>query len=359
MRFEGSTCASHRHAMNLPAWRGRNGQRVRLVSGPCEPGARNLLRAGCAHPASEKSTAPDGAGRKKATLELQQEELKLTSEAELAKQRSDVLDDISRESLRKQLISGIQATSSSHDLPPAEVAVRNLVEYAKHAHMSTLTSQAYHRRAGYPFGSIVEFAVDGQGYPVLPLSSLSMTMRNLAANPRCALQVQAPGWSGLSNARVTLFGDVFPVDPRSLPQVQELFREKSQRLGSGFHSAYSVNSKYYVMSNVVDILFIGGYGTVQWIKPKDYSAARPDAILERSTEILATLNGTFATEMKALLPEVDDVYFIAVDQRGVELRTRRGTEDVVQRIRFQKDCFNESDVCAQIRSLVSLTDSSQ
>ena len=28
-------------------------------------------------------------------------------------------------------------------------------------------------------------------------------------DPRCSLVVQMPGWTGLANARVTIFGDVY------------------------------------------------------------------------------------------------------------------------------------------------------
>lgn len=82
-----------------------------------------------------------------------------------------------RQSLCSQLTGGVQYTTSTKDLPSSEVAVRNLMEYAKFAHMSTVMSKAQHRRAGYPFGSIVEFAVDAEGSPVFAMSSLAIHTR--------------------------------------------------------------------------------------------------------------------------------------------------------------------------------------
>ena len=82
-----------------------------------------------------------------------------------------------RQSLCSQLTGGVQYTTSTKDLPSSEVAVRNLMEYAKFAHMSTVMSKAQHRRAGYPFGSIVEFAVDADGAPVFAMSSLAIHTR--------------------------------------------------------------------------------------------------------------------------------------------------------------------------------------
>lgn len=65
------------------------------------------------------------------------------------------------------------------------------------------------RRAGYPFGTLVDFASDGGGMPIFCLSPLAIHARNLIEDPRCSLVVQMPGWTGLANARVTIFGDTY------------------------------------------------------------------------------------------------------------------------------------------------------
>lgn len=59
---------------------------------------------------------------------------------------------------------------------------------------------------GYPFGTLVDYCVDGSGMPVFCLSPLAIHARNLIEDPRCSLVVQMPGWTGLADARVTLFG---------------------------------------------------------------------------------------------------------------------------------------------------------
>jgi putative heme iron utilization protein len=55
----------------------------------------------------------------------------------------------------------------------------------------------------------VDFASDGGGLPIFCLSPLAIHARNLIEDPRCSLVVQMPGWTGLANARVTIFGDVY------------------------------------------------------------------------------------------------------------------------------------------------------
>lgn len=70
------------------------------------------------------------------------------------------------------------------DLPSPPVAVRNLVEHARFGHLCTMMSGMHHRRAGYPFGTLVDFATDGAGHPVFCLSPLAIHARNLIEEPR-------------------------------------------------------------------------------------------------------------------------------------------------------------------------------
>ncbi|KAF5741614.1 hypothetical protein HS088_TW10G00618 [Tripterygium wilfordii] len=112
---------------------------------------------------------------------------------------------------RTPISGGVQSATSAHDLPRPALAVRNLMEQARFAHLCTVMSRMHHRREGYPFGSLVDFVPDLMGHPIFSFSPLAIHTRNLLADPRCTLVVQIPGWSGLSNARVTIFGDVYPL----------------------------------------------------------------------------------------------------------------------------------------------------
>lgn len=130
----------------------------------------------------------------------------------------------------------------------------------------------HHRRAGYPFGSLVDYACDVRmhllvqlnllafstcfsfrdciesekseemglcthsafllsvrwlqraGHPVFALSPLAIHTRNLEQDPRASLVVQMPGWSGEANARVTMFGDVHVLPERMQAPAVEVFQ---------------------------------------------------------------------------------------------------------------------------------------
>jgi putative heme iron utilization protein len=58
--------------------------------------------------------------------------------------------------------------------------------------LSTVSSHA--SSAGFPFGSVVEFAVDAQGRPLLATSTLSPHTADLQADGRCSITVMAPGF---------------------------------------------------------------------------------------------------------------------------------------------------------------------
>ena len=67
---------------------------------------------------------------------------------------------------------------------------RQQVEQAQFAYLCTVMSRMHHRRAGYPFGTVVDFACDGAGYPVFCISPLAVHARNIMEDGRCSLVVQ-------------------------------------------------------------------------------------------------------------------------------------------------------------------------
>lgn len=237
---------------------------------------------------------------------------------------------------RTPISGGVQSATSAHGLPRPALAVRNLMEQARFAHLCTVMSRMHHRREGYPFGSLVDFAPDAMGHPIFSFSPLAIHTRNLLADPRCTLVVQIPGWSGLSNARVTIFGDVFP-----LPEDQQEWAHKQYI--AKHHQGPSQqwgNFYYFRMQNISDIYFIGGFGTVAWVDVKEYEALRPDKIaVDGGEQNLKELNAIFSKPLKELLSleaEVDDAALISIDSKGTDVRVRQGAQFNIQRLSFEE-----------------------
>ncbi|KAI0512430.1 hypothetical protein KFK09_013069 [Dendrobium nobile] len=259
----------------------------------------------------ESTEASPGNGSGLPGLEVGSDDMAKAGKEEVIPPGSGASPTGSRAGLFRTPISGgVHSATSAHDLPPPALAVRNLMEQARFAHLCTVMSRMHHRRAGYPFGSLVDFAADSIGHPIFSLSPLAIHTRNLLADSRCTLVVQIPGWSGLSNARVTIFGDVFP-----LPVDKQ------------------------VIIILIDVYFIGGFGTVQWIDVKEYESLQPDKIaVDGGEQNLKELNAIFSKPLREILStegEIDDAALISVDSKGTDIRVRQGAQFNIQRLSFE------------------------
>lgn len=254
------------------------------------------------------------------------------------KKQSSAAGAIKTTGLRRAPLSGgVKTATSRYDLPKPSVAVRNLVEISQFAHLCTVMSGMHHRRSGYPFGTLVDFAADGAGFPIFCLSPLAIHSRNLMEDPRCSLVVQMPGWTGLANARVTIFGDCYQLPADMQEVAREVFLakqapEKKEKWVFG-------NFIFFRMHKIVDIYFVGGFGTVQWIDVAEYMDSKPDPVASHKPQrTLQILTEKFSEDLKVFMSKpgnpVDDAAFIAIDASGVDVRLTYGRDFVIERIGF-------------------------
>ncbi|KAK9816434.1 hypothetical protein WJX72_000205 [[Myrmecia] bisecta] len=256
---------------------------------------------------------------------------------------------------RGPLTGGVKNATLRYDLPSPAVAVRNLVEQAQFAHLCTLMSNMHHRRAGYPFGTLVDFASDGAGFPIFCLSPLAIHTRNIIEDSRCSLVVQMPGWTGLANARVTIFGDVYQLPPQMQDAAREIFLQK--HAVEGKEKWVSGNYLCFRMHRISDIYFVGGFGTVQWVDVAEYAAVKPDNIvLLEPHATLQALNDKFAHDLRQLVATssqpADDAALISIDRLGADVRVRTGTDYSVERLGFDIHVHTLEDAIAAIQRLL-------
>src|SRR5262245_39256716 len=97
--------------------------------------------------------------------------------------------------------------------PPPEPTyaerARTLVHRARSGTLATVSR----RHSGYPFASLMPYALDETGRPIFLISSMAVHTQNLAGDPRASLFVPEPDWSGdpLAAGRITLMGGVTAV----------------------------------------------------------------------------------------------------------------------------------------------------
>lgn len=259
---------------------------------------------------------------------------------------------------RAPLTGGVKTATARFDLPSPPTGVRNLVEIARFGHLCTMMGGMHHRRAGYPFGTLIDFAADGAGYPIFCLSPLAIHSRNLLEDPRCSLVVQMPGWTGLANARVTIFGDTYQLPPDMQDAARDIFYAK--HLSERKEQWLSGNFVYFRMNKIVDIYFVGGFGTVQWISPTEYLTSKPDDIvLDRPNTTLQMLNDAFAADLVGIMSKmtsaaVSEVLFISIDASGADIRVRTSSNELdVERIGFPHRVHTVQDAMSTMKDLVT------
>ena len=127
--------------------------------------------------------------------------------------------------------------------------------------------------AGHPFASLVAYAADGAGRPVLLLSALAEHTRNARADPRASLLVTRDGPAAgdpLAGERVTLVGRLLPVTGEAA----------AHDARATYLSAHPQAARYAGYGDfafhrlaVASVRYVGGFGRMGWVDASAYTAA--------------------------------------------------------------------------------------
>ena len=80
-------------------------------------------------------------------------------------------------------VAGTQAVIPE---PSFAERARTLLHLGRVGSLSTLSR----KQPGYPFGSLMPFALDGEGRPLLLISTMAMHTQNLRQDPRASLLIE-------------------------------------------------------------------------------------------------------------------------------------------------------------------------
>jgi heme iron utilization protein len=96
-----------------------------------------------------------------------------------------------------------------------------LVYISRIGSLSTLSR----KQPGFPFGSVMPYALDEHGRPIFLISTMAMHTQNLQADPRASLLItQADAGSDpLGASRVTLVGNVLPIPEAEVDETRQLY----------------------------------------------------------------------------------------------------------------------------------------
>jgi putative heme iron utilization protein len=192
------------------------------------------------------------------------------------------------------------------------------------ATLGTLSSLS-RKHSGFPFGSLMPFALDSAGRPIFLISSMAMHTQNLKADPRCSLFVGQASEDGdpLGSARATLVGHADPVSKPDLDLVRETYLARHE------------NSRYWVdfadfgffRLQPVDLYYVGGFGVMGWVTAEEYENAVPDPLAEVAPGILAHMNADHVGAMIQLARahaqiDASEATMTSIDRLGFHLRLK-------------------------------------
>jgi putative heme iron utilization protein len=219
---------------------------------------------------------------------------------------------------------------------------RTLLHLASVATLSTISR----KQPGFPFGSLMPYALDPAGRPIFLISNMAMHTQNLKADPRASLFVTQPAPDGdvLGAARVTLVGNVVQIDEAEKPEARELY------LKAHPNSQYWVDFTDFAFFRLdpVDIYYVGGFGVMGWVTAPDYAAASPDPLASAAQGILDHMNADHAdalvllTRVHAKL-EAEAATMTSVDRLGFHVRAQTSAGIKGARIPFLREVATPAD----------------
>lgn len=224
-----------------------------------------------------------------------------------------------------------QATAAKLSL--AEEA-RTLVNAATWGMISTLGSGG--AAAGYPCGSVVEYASEESGALVFAFSSMSSHTTDARKQGKASLTIPTPNFQGLQDARVSLTGDIAAVEGQEAEELRGLYRQRHP-------NSYWVDFGDFSIFRLVPRTgrLIGGFARAGQITAEEYSSARPDPIAPFSAAVAQHMNQDHEDATLAIVRNVAGItcsgaQIAGLDRLGMTVRCRRGEETFKARIPFSR-----------------------
>ncbi len=202
--------------------------------------------------------------------------------------------------------------------------VRTLFSLGSTGTLATISKKV----AGYPFGSLMPYALDDAGRALFLISNMAMHTQNLKADPRASLFLTQAAADGdvLGAARATLVGDVLPVPSEDTLAAREWYLARHE--GSRYWVDFSDFGFFRLTP--AEIYYVGGFGVMGWVPAEEYAAASVDPLAGAATGILQHMNADHGAAMVTLAARYaglvgTEAQMTGVDRLGFTLRVK--TED--------------------------------
>ncbi|XP_034694494.1 uncharacterized protein LOC117920907 isoform X2 [Vitis riparia] len=200
---------------------------------------------------------------------------------------------------------------------------------------------------GYPSGSMVDFACDQDGYPILAVSSLANHTKDLLANTKCSLLV-AKDPEDKTDLLITVHGDAVPVSEEDKGDIRTAYLTRHPNafwVDFGDFQFMRIEPKVvrYVSGIATALL-----GTEEFTK-EAYTAAKVDPIAQFSKPVASHMNRDHAEDTKLIVQHVtsilvDSAYMLDLDSLGFYVKATYRGNTFKLRIPFPRRAEDRKDV---------------
>jgi heme iron utilization protein len=245
------------------------------------------------------------------------------------------------------------ATSSTSPPPGAEPShaerTRTLLSTER---LGTLATHSVHN-PGFPFASVMPYALDASASPLFLISSMAIHTQNLVADPRASLLVMQSGNDSdpLGSPRATLLGHATRIDATDEIRAAYLERHPSAKYWIDF------SDFAFFRLDVESVYFVGGFGVMGWVQLPDYRDAEPDPLAPFAAGILEHMNADHADALRAITRHfaglaAEEATMVSCDRLGFVVRARTNEGMKGARIQFPEPVRTREDAR---RVLVAMT----
>ncbi|KAB1221167.1 hypothetical protein CJ030_MR2G012834 [Morella rubra] len=239
-----------------------------------------------------------------------------------------------------QLIQAHQEKAAR--LPPVE-EIRTVVDHNLRGMLSTFSQ----KHEGYPSGSMVDFACDADGSPILAVSSLAVHTRDLTANPKCSLLV-ARDPEDRTDLVITLHGDAVSVSENDRAAVRTAYLARHP-------NAFWVDFGDFQFMRIIPkvVQYVSGVATALLgsgeFSEEEYKSATVDPIAQFSKPVASHMNRDHAEDTKLIVQHwtsipVDFAYMLDLDSLGFNVKAGCGGNTFKLRIAFPRRAEDRKDV---------------
>lgn len=236
-------------------------------------------------------------------------------------------------------------TSEGKVRPTSSELARTLTAVCPEGTLTTVSSD------GWPISSLVQFALDAEGRPVLRLVGNSSHKVNSESNNRSSLHVQFE-LPGKQKPQCTLKGRL----------VRAADEESNAKLGVAwqrrFESGDDLKTEPLWWIEVEEVLVIQDLEEDEvWVAGSEYSEATPDPLRDYAAKIVADMNRNHWQDIRRFCfvyggveDEVEEVSMTWVDKLGFDLRVLlRETQQLREiRIPFDREVRDDRDARSSI-----------